>query len=80
MRCLAPNYFHRKFTRTFAMTPLAYMLRRRLDVARQLLWSTDMTLKQIAHQSGFDSQFYLSRVLKREYCISSSEYRKQAGP
>jgi AraC-like DNA-binding protein len=77
---LAPNYFHRKFTLTFAMTPLAYMLRRRLDLARQLLLSTDMTVKQIAHQSGFDSQFYLSRVFKREYGISPSEFRKQAGP
>ena len=77
---LAPNYFHRKFTRTFAMTPLAYMLRRRLDVTRRLLLSTDMPVKQIAHQSGFESQFYLSRVFKREYGISPSKFRKQAGP
>jgi AraC-like DNA-binding protein len=77
---LAPNYFHRKFTRTFAMTPFAYMLRRRLDVTRQLLLSTDMTVKQIAHQSGFESQFYLSRVFKREYGISPSKFRQQAGP
>ncbi len=77
---LAPNYFHRKFKRTFAMTPLAYMLRRRLDVARQLLLSTDMTIRQVAHQAGFESQFYLSRVFKREYGVSPSEFRKQAGP
>jgi len=77
---LAPNYFHSKFKRTFAMTPLAYMMRRRLDVARQLLLSTDMTVKQVAHRAGFESQFYLSRVFKREYGVSPSEFRRQSGP
>jgi len=77
---LAPNYFHRKFKSIFFITPLAYMLRRRLDIARQLLLSTDMTVKQIAHRSGFESPFYLSRIFKREFGISPSDYRKKTGP
>jgi AraC-like DNA-binding protein len=77
---LAPNYFHRKFTSLFHMTPLAYILGRRLDIARQLLLSTDLTLQQIAHRSGFRNAFYLSRVFKKEYSVSPSNYRKQAGP
>jgi len=77
---LAPNYFHRKFTGLFHMTPLAYILGRRLDIARQLLLSTDLTLEQIAHRSGFQNAFYLSRVFKKEYGISPSHFRRQAGP
>lgn len=77
---LAPNYFHRKFSALFHMTPLAYMLGRRLDLARQLLLSTDLTLEKVAHRSGFQNAFYLSRVFKREYGVSPSEYRKRAGP
>jgi AraC-like DNA-binding protein len=77
---LAPNYFHQKFTRTFQMTPLAYMLQKRLHLARQLLLGTDLTLEKIALRSGFQSPFYLSRMFKKRYHICPSEFRRRAGP
>jgi len=77
---LAPNYFHQKFTRTFQMTPLAYMLQKRLNLAKQLLSSTDLTLEKIALRSGFQSPFYLSRMFKNRYNIRPSEFRRRTGP
>jgi AraC-like DNA-binding protein len=77
---LAPNYFHQKFARTFLMTPLAYMLQKRLNLARQLLLGTNLTLERIALRSGFQSPFYLSRMFKKRYHIRPSEFRRRAGP
>ena len=77
---LAPNYFHQKFTRTFQMTPLSYMLQKRLNLARQLLLGTDLTLEKIALRSGFRSPFYLSRMFKKRYRVRPSEFRRRAGP
>jgi AraC-like DNA-binding protein len=51
-----------------------------MGIARQLLLSTDLTLQQIAHRSGFQNAFYLSGVFKKEHSVSPGDYRKQAGP
>jgi AraC-like DNA-binding protein len=77
---LSPNYFHQKFTRAFLMTPAAYMQQRRLNLAKQLLLSTDLTLERIASRSGFNCPFYMSRVFKARYHMPPSEFRRQAGP
>ena len=74
---LAPNYFHQKFTRTFQMTPLSYMLQKRLNLARQMLLGTDLTLEKIALRSGFQSPFYLSRMFKKRYARLPQRFRRR---
>jgi AraC-like DNA-binding protein len=77
---LAPNYFHRRFTGTFFVTPFAYMLQRRLDIARQLLLGTNLPLPHVAERSGFHSQFYFSRMFKKHYGLSPTEFRARPRP
>ena len=77
---LTPNYFHRRFTETFHVTPLVYMLQRRLNMARQLLLGTKLTLQQVASRSGFSSAFYLSRTFKKHYRLSPRQFRTRAEP
>ena len=77
---LAPNYFHRKFTKTFQITPFAYMLQRRLDLGRQLLLNTDLTLQNIAKRCGFYCEFHFSKTFKKHYSLSPTHFRKRAMP
>lgn len=77
---LAPNYFHRKFTATFHVTPFNYMLGRRLNLGRQLLLSTDLTLDQIARRCGFCDAFHLSKLFKKRHGVSPKQLRRQALP
>ena len=77
---LAPNYFHRKFTAVFRVTPFGYMLNRRLNIARQLLLGTDMTLDRIAAQCGFWSGFHLSKLFKKHHGMSPKAFRRRALP
>jgi len=77
---LAPNYFHRKFTGTFHVTPFHYMLGRRLNVARQLLLSTNLSLAQIAQRCGFYSAFHFSKLFKKHCGLSPKPFRARALP
>ncbi len=77
---LAPNYFHRKFTGTFHITPLGYMLRKRLNMAKQLLLGGKESLETVAAKTGFSSPFYLWRMFKQHYHISPSEFRSRSLP
>ena len=75
---LAPTYFHRLFTRTFGMTPLHYVTRRRMETARQLLSTTNLTVKEIAYRVGFRSEFHFSRTFKKHMHVSPSHARTRS--
>ena len=75
---LAPNYFHRKFSEIFHVTPFDYMMRRRMNAARQLLGGTGLNVKQVAARVGYDNPFYFSRLFAKHFGLSPSQLRKEA--
>ncbi len=72
---LSGVHFHRSFTRAFHATPHAYMLRRRMDLAHQLLSTTADPISEIARACGYEDQFYFSRVFKRRFDVSPEKFR-----
>lgn len=75
---MAPNYFHRVFKKIFGVTPLYYITKRRLDIAKQLLTTSPLTVKEVAYRLGFENEFYFSRVFKKHLGISPSEFRTKS--
>ena len=73
---LQPAYFSTLFKRVTGLSPLEYLARYRLQHVRELLLSTDRSLREIAAATGYRDPFYLSRVFRRVQGISPSEYRK----
>jgi AraC-like DNA-binding protein len=73
---LAPNYFHRRFTKLFGTTPFNYMLAQRMNRARHLLAKTDFTVKEVAGQVGYEDAAYFSRVFTAQMQMSPSDYRE----
>lgn len=55
----------RRFTTEVGEPPMAYLARWRLDVAADLLTSTDLTLAAVAHRVGYASGFSLSGAFSR---------------
>lgn len=47
-RSLAPTYFCHEFARVFNLSPMRYIVRRRVEQAMRRLWSTDEPLKDVA--------------------------------
>lgn len=75
---LAPNYFHRRFHEIFNVTPFEYMLRKRMNAARQMLGGTDLNVKQVAARVGYDNPFYFSRLFTKHFGVSPTQLRKES--
>ena len=74
---LSPNFFRRKFTEEFGLSPSRYLLELRLSHAVKQILTTDMPLSQIAYESGFGSQSYMNYVFKKEFAMSPLPYREK---
>ncbi len=48
-------HFHRLFTRTYGVTPSAYLSRRRIERAQDLLRTSNLTVTEVCHLVGFSS-------------------------
>ncbi|MGF6354626.1 ABC-type Fe3+-hydroxamate transport system substrate-binding protein [Paenibacillus sp. 4624] len=72
---LSVNHFIRSFKRQFGMTPIDYILKLRMNRAKQLLFSTDK-IKMIAEQVGYKDEHYFSRVFKKNEGVAPAFYMK----
>jgi AraC family transcriptional regulator, arabinose operon regulatory protein len=59
-------------------TPRNYLEGLRMERGRQLLVHTSMTVREIASEVGFDSEFYFSNRFQRQYGERPSSLRKRA--
>lgn len=71
----------RQLTRIFkselGMTPAAYVEQARLEVARNLLETSDDTLSRIASVTGFGTVDTLARAFRRALKVTPSDYRRR---
>jgi AraC family transcriptional regulator len=74
---LSPLYLIRAFKHAFREPPHRYILRRRIERAKGLLRTTDMSVAEIALAAGFSSQSHLSNRFRRVVGISPAAFRKQ---
>jgi AraC-like DNA-binding protein len=72
------EHFHRRFRQVLGLTPLAFMERRRLEEAVQLLSDKRLTIKEVALQLRFSSQFYFTRVFTRRFGVSPTKFRSDS--
>ena len=71
------SYFTTVFTRITGISPQEYILNCRLDNACQLLTHTELPIQTIAARVGYDDQLSFSKIFKKHYGISPSQYRRQ---
>jgi len=58
---LSKSHFARSFTNTFGISPYAFVVRRRLDLAARYMLHTDAPLSDIAVRCGFADQAHLTK-------------------
>ena len=76
---LSESRFSHLFTETIGVSPQNYLLRARVDMAKELLANTDLTVGQISVAVGFNDQNYFSRAFKRFANMSPTDYRRFFG-
>lgn len=73
------NYFNFKFKEEIGIPLGEYLRNLRLTYSENLLKSSEMSVTEIALESGFGNLSYFSRAFKDRYGISPKEYREMHG-
>lgn len=68
----------RGFRRHTGLTPHAYVLQRRLQLARRLV-ACGIDLAEVAHRCGFFDQSHLTRCFTRQFGVAPGAYRSSGG-
>lgn len=75
---LTPVYLHKLFLKTTGQTPHQLLLEKRLTMAKKLLAGSDMSLVNVAAESGFSSQSYFNAVFKKHCGVTPLTFRQEA--
>lgn len=67
--------FRKAFKTVTGFSPHEYHLALRMERARELLSSTNLTINEVAYQTGFDSAYYFSKFFKKKSGVSPSRFR-----
>lgn len=73
---LSPTYFHKMFKRYFGKTPHKYLLEKRIEAAKALLISTNLSITEIAFKTGFNSQSYFNYSFKKLTQTTPLQFRQ----
>lgn len=75
---MSPFHFIREFERMFGLTPRQYRTAARLDRAKVLLASGDLSVTDVCFEVGFSSLGSFSDLFARRVGQPPSEYRRRA--
>jgi AraC family transcriptional regulator len=75
--CLSPFHFARAFRNAIGLPPHRYVIERRIQTAQKLLACNQLSLVQIALNTGFGSQANFTRAFGKVAGITPGQYRAQ---
>ena len=73
--CLSPNYFGDYIKKTTGRTAQDYIQNKIIDLAKELILSSDLPISQIAYDLGYQYPQHFSRVFKSCVGMPPNEYR-----
>jgi len=73
---LSRTQLYRKFRSLTSESPHDYFLKMKLQRARSLLTSSDLTVAEAAYRAGFKNVSHFSKAFTREFGINPSDIRK----
>jgi len=72
---LSKYHFARSFKQSAGVTPHAYLIKRRVDRARELLSDMSMPLAEVALSAGFSNQSHFTCRFREQIGMTPSSYR-----
>jgi AraC family transcriptional regulator len=73
---LSPNYFGEAFRISTGRSPHRYVMERRIERARALLWDGDRPIPDIAYAAGFSSQSHFTANFRRVTGLTPGRFRR----
>ena len=71
-------YLVHAFSEEYGISPINYMISKRIEDAKQLLKNDDYTLSVISRMLGFSSPSYFTQAFKKTVGMSPNQYRKDS--
>ncbi|MFF5435392.1 GlxA family transcriptional regulator [Streptomyces griseofuscus] len=71
--------FTRRFRDEVGMTPVQWLTAQRLELAKQLLETTDLSIDLVAHRAGFGTANSLRAHMRTAFGVSPASYRRTFG-
>lgn len=72
---ISKGYLRKLFKDRYGESPITYLLRKKLELAEDMLKMTDLPVKEIAARVGIRNQYYFSALFSRKKGISPIKYR-----
>ena len=72
---ISPYYFSKLFKEATGDTFIEYLTNIRIDKAKELLDNTDLSMKEICSQVGYQNPNYFSRIFKKNVGVTPTEYK-----
>ena len=72
------QYISRRFKKETGLTALEYLQKIRIEKACDLLAGSKLTIREIAHRTGYDDIKFFNRVFRKMVGMTPGEYRKQS--
>ncbi len=73
---MSTKYFRTLFKKRYASTPAQYLISLRLRTAVNLLIESNLSITEVAAQSGFSDVYYFSKLFKERFSFSPKAYRQ----
>jgi DNA-binding IclR family transcriptional regulator len=77
MAGMSESWFRRLFREKYGIAPMSFRQQLLHERARRLLLNTNLTIKEISFQLGYDSQNYFSRIFKKSEGVSPAHFREK---
>ena len=75
--CISPSYLSRIFKTIIGMNCSEYLVEAKLKKAKDLLFTTNDTVKEIAEKLGYSSSAHFIRIFKSYYGITPKQMQKR---
>lgn len=74
---LSPVYISKIFKEETGQSPINHLINLRLRKAKDLLTTTDMSIKSISQQVGYSDAYYFSKLFKKYFGYSPNKFKQK---
>ena len=74
---LSKSHFTKLFSDAMQVSPMVYLRTIRLENAKKMLQSKELSVTQVAQQCGFNSSSYFSKIFKENFLETPKEYMER---
>jgi AraC-like DNA-binding protein len=75
--CMSQYHFSRVFTKTFGESPYEYIVRLRIEKAKNMLITENFSVSEICEEIGYSSIGSFSFLFRKKVGMSPTQYRRR---